>query len=341
LTPAEFALFCHVARARHLDPLQRQIHAVKRSTWDAEKNGYVDKMTIQTAIDGYRAIANRTGLYMPSDHLPMVEDLGKENLRVTVWVKKYSANDGVWHSFGATAYYREYVQTRKNKATNKLEPNSMWEKMPIAQLTKCAEALALRRGWPEELGGIYTDDELPSQEPVVLPPQPTSQNKTERAMGTLRTSKEPNRGHGNEGMVATQRPPEKEICAECRMVNGHTPDCKLNGSLSTNQTTGDAAAQKGGTKKGKREAWDTQPGHDMKIHIGFDDAIQLFDIQRHLKLSDDEVKNLLDREFEIQHRYLIRKDQFDQVLQAIEAEFGAKAKNDDSDVEDDGVFLAE
>ena len=34
--------------------------------------------------------------------------------------------------------------------------------MPVNQLTKCAEALALRRGWPEELGGVYVDEEMPT-----------------------------------------------------------------------------------------------------------------------------------------------------------------------------------
>lgn len=325
LTDEEFALFCHVARVRHLDPLQRQIHAVKRATWDPEKNGYVEKMSLQTGIDGYRAIANRTDLYMPSDRLPLVEDAGKDSLRVTVWVKKYSRNDSDWHEFGATAYYREYVQTRRNKGTNKVEPNAMWEKMPINQLTKCAEALALRRGWPEELGQIYVDEELPSQEPVYLPPENARQDKARRELGTLRVSREPNRGHGNEG---TQRSVEQEICAECRQVNGHAEGCKLNPKNAAAAGTGkigisgDGSTVAGATKKSKRDAWIAQPGHDPKIHIAFDEGVQLFELQRKLNVTDEQIKTLLDREFEIQHRYLIRQDQFQQVLDAVRREFG-------------------
>lgn len=317
LNDEEFALFCHVARVRHLDPLQRQIHAVKRSTWDSEKNGYVEKMTIQTGIDGYRSIANRTSNYMPSEKLPLVEDSGKPDLRVTIWVKKFSPNDLTWHEFGATAYYREFVQTRRVKATNKIEPNAMWEKMPINQLTKCAEALALRRGWPEELGQIYVDEELPTQEPAFLPPEaPPKQNKTQRDLGTLRASTEPNRGHGNEG---TQRAPEAVVCAECRTLNGHTPDCRLSPKARAQQQKSTEAAA---PRKSKREAWETQPGHDPKVHIAFDDAVMLFDLQRKLKISDEDMKALLDREFELQHRYLIRQDQLQLVLDAIEQEFG-------------------
>lgn len=329
LTDEEFALFCHVARMRHLDPLQRQIHAVKRSTWDAEKNGYVEKMTIQTGIDGYRSIANRTRLYMPSEKLPLVEDSGKPDLRVTVWVKKFSENDSAWHEFGAAAYYREFVQTKKNKQTGKTEPNSMWEKMPINQLTKCAEALALRRGWPEELGGVYVDEEMPPQEPTYLPPENAKLDKARRELGTLKVSSEPNRGHGNEG---TQRSGEKELCAECRQINGHTEECKLN-PKNKKQT-------KAGTGKSKREAWETQPGHDAKIHIAFDEAITLFDLQRHLKLTDDVLKGFLDREFEIQHRYLIRQDHFQTVLDAMQKQFAKPPENSAFEPPDDN-FLDE
>jgi phage recombination protein Bet len=350
LTPEEFALFIHVARQRHLDPLQRQIHAVKRATWDAEKGGYVEKMTLQTGIDGYRAIANRTGHYMPSKRLPLVEGAGTQDLRVTAWVEKFSTSDNQWHEFGSTAYYREYVQTRRNKQTNKVEPNSMWEKMPISQLTKCAEALALRRGWPEELGDIYADEEMPSQEPAYLPPENSNLNKTKQQLGTLKISSEPNRGHGNEGTQRTQKEPEREICAECRQVNGHTPDCTRNregnGANKNPENTANPARSAANpannanpanpAKKNKREEWETKPGHNPKIHIGFEDGIQLFEIQRKLGITEEQIKQLLDREFEIQHRYLIPKDQFQQVLDAIRDEFGKQAGKSGEDLK--GIF---
>jgi hypothetical protein len=55
----------------------------------------------------------------------------------------------------AIAVYSEFVQLTKEGT-----PNSMWRKMPANQLAKCAESLALRRAFPEQLSGLYTSEEM-------------------------------------------------------------------------------------------------------------------------------------------------------------------------------------
>jgi phage recombination protein Bet len=152
-TDDELSLFVTTAKRLGLDPFARQIFAVKR--WDSRTRTEV--MAIQVSIDGFRLVAERTGAYAPGSRTEYEYDDAGKLVRATAFVKKFT--HGTWHETPEDAYYEEYVQTNKEG-----KPNAMWARMPRVMLAKCAEARALRRAFPLELGGVYIPEELDQAE---------------------------------------------------------------------------------------------------------------------------------------------------------------------------------
>ena len=160
-TDDEMQLFMHQCKRTGLDPFSRQIHAVKR--WDGREKREV--MTIQTGIDGYRLIADRTGKYAGNDDPVYDVDNAAHPNKATVTVWKLVENQRV--PFTRSAKWAEFCQTTKDG-----ELNRFWKRMPYLMLGKVAEALALRAAFPQELSGLYTHEEMgqADSEPEALPP---------------------------------------------------------------------------------------------------------------------------------------------------------------------------
>jgi phage recombination protein Bet len=151
-TNDELALFIAICNRTGLDPFSKQIYAIRRTSKG------VSRMVIQTGIDGYRAIADRQNNYAGSDE-PLFNDgqteyqmLVSKAPILTATVTVYKVVSGVRCPFTATANWDSYCPVSGQ--------DSMWQKFPFLMLAKCAEALALRKGWATQLSGLYTDAEM-------------------------------------------------------------------------------------------------------------------------------------------------------------------------------------
>jgi phage recombination protein Bet len=186
----ELDLFMATCRRTGLDPFQRQIYAVFR--WDNRSRQ--EEMSIQVSIDGFRLIAQRTGEF---DGYPLsatfVNEEGMTESRSTA---RWCGSDGVWtdvwlsenppaaakvsvarrgaaHPATCIATWSQYCQRDRDG-----NPTGMWLRMGATMLAKCAEALALRMMFPNDLSGLYTTDEMGQAnngeevEVQVAPPRP-------------------------------------------------------------------------------------------------------------------------------------------------------------------------
>lgn len=171
----EFDLFMEAARSYGLDPFRKQIMPLVFSKDKPDKR----RMSIVVARDGLRVIASRCRNYRPaSEPAEWVIDealkgplnpKGLVHCTVYLWQQD---NRGEWFRVKGEADWDEFApvvdewayddKASKRKPTGGkiLDPSSNWYRMPKVMLEKCAEAQALRAGWPEQFGGLYAEEEM-------------------------------------------------------------------------------------------------------------------------------------------------------------------------------------
>ena len=145
-------------KVRHLDILKKPVHIVP--IWNSDKNRYVD--TVWQGISELRTTAMRTKEYAGIDETVYGEDITQNISGVTLTFPKY-AQVTVYRNIagsrvafvGDKVYWLENFSKKKDGS-----PNAMWRQRPYGQIAKCAEAAALRKAFPEEIGNDYTAEEM-------------------------------------------------------------------------------------------------------------------------------------------------------------------------------------
>lgn len=170
--PAEFDVFIETAKSYGLNPFRREIYAIVVNKDKPDKR----QLVLVTGIDGFRRKAEETGDYHPSEDEPeytynqdlkdpRVNPLGIEKCKITVF------KDG--RKVIGVAYWDEFAPIKevweRNPETDKWGPSGRfeldprkepWWKMPRHMIAKCAEAQALRKGWPSTFSGLFVAEEM-------------------------------------------------------------------------------------------------------------------------------------------------------------------------------------
>lgn len=218
--PTEVKLAVAVAEQLGLSLLSRQIYALKR--WDGQQRKEV--MQLQVGIDGFRAQADRTGVWAGVDPPRWMDAQGNWtddwlDLRTPPFAASVTVHrHGFKVPVAAKVYFHERAQFTKDG-----ELTSMWKKKPLTMLGKCAEAEALRKAFPAYLGGVYAPEELPDADviegtaevvkPASTPAVPPPPEQSTRATRT-RAKKTEEKPAEAKPASTTAAPPKSEGAAE-------------------------------------------------------------------------------------------------------------------------------
>lgn len=135
-TNDELKLFLYRCKNMELDPLKPgQIYFVKYGTSPG---------TIVVGLDGFRLKASRSGVHVGTKRGLLLNAQGK---CVGAWCEIYRKD---WQQPAREEVSLSEYNTGK----------AMWAKMPETMIKKVAEAAALRMAFPDELGGLYSHEEM-------------------------------------------------------------------------------------------------------------------------------------------------------------------------------------
>lgn len=144
LTDSEFALFAEIVKSTGLNPVTKEVWAIKAG----------GRLQLMTGINGFLRIANSHPMFDG-----MEVEFEKEEGRIVAATAKVYRKDRRFPAV-ATAFMAEYGK-----------PTPIWKQMPSVMLAKCAKSLAIREAFVQELGGLYTQEEMPAE---YAPPRATN-----------------------------------------------------------------------------------------------------------------------------------------------------------------------
>lgn len=157
VTDQEIAMFLNLCRFQHLNPFLREAYLIKFGSQPATIVVGKEAIT-KRAMRNERFAGQEAGIVI---HHPDKGELEKRTGSLVLngeqivggWAKVYVK--GYTVPIEAVVSYQEYVGTTKDGTVN-----SQWSKKPATMIRKVALVQALREAFPEDLGGMYSSEEV-------------------------------------------------------------------------------------------------------------------------------------------------------------------------------------
>lgn len=143
LTDPEFAIFAEHCKSTGLNPFKKEVWAIKAG----------GRLQVMTGINGFMTIANSHPQYDGME-VGLIDEAGEYKPMtftgkfVGAWAKVHRKDRKF--PAEAAAMLKEY-----KKGT------PIWTQMERVMIAKCAKSVAIREAFPQELNGLYTQEEMP------------------------------------------------------------------------------------------------------------------------------------------------------------------------------------
>jgi phage recombination protein Bet len=152
-------------KSRNLDPLKKPCHIVPMEVKVGDKYEWRD--VVMPGVYELRTTAQRTGEYLGHSKAEYGPEIELAGVKAPAWCEmvmyRWNATIAQRAEYPVRVLFAEVVATKRDG-----KANARWSKAPVQMLTKCAEAAGLREAFPDEVGGIATEEEMDGQRAITV-----------------------------------------------------------------------------------------------------------------------------------------------------------------------------
>lgn len=150
----EFKMLFAVGNKVGADPLRKEIYLVP--FWDNDAKRMA--RTPVVGIDWYRKQAGKSPNYAGQGEAEFGNDVTSNGCTHPEWAVVPIYNHRFSQPVRVRVFWNEVAKISKDGVAV-----SNWKTMPHTMLAKCSEAQGIRKAFPEEVGGVYIEEEMPTE----------------------------------------------------------------------------------------------------------------------------------------------------------------------------------